>query len=91
MRSRRRIRTSPKRHFTDPSLAAAALGARPEMLMRDTWTAGFRFESLCYRDLSVYASASGGGGGAHQAGRDCRDADRLHWPVMFRQIDPFIL
>ncbi|MDR3206101.1 MAG: DUF4143 domain-containing protein [Candidatus Methanoplasma sp.] len=60
LRSRTRIRTSPKRHFTDPSLAAAALGARPKMLLKDAKTAGLLFESLCYRDLCVYASASGG-------------------------------
>jgi len=60
LRSRTRIRTAPKRHFTDPSLAAAALGARPDILKNDTRTAGFMFESLCYRDMSVYASALGG-------------------------------
>jgi predicted AAA+ superfamily ATPase len=60
LRSRTRVRSSPKRHFTDPSLAAAALGASHEILMRDTRTAGLLFESLCYRDLSVYASAVGG-------------------------------
>ena len=60
LRSRTRVRTAPKRHFTDPSLAAAVLGARPEILNNDTATAGFLFESLCYRDMSVYASASGG-------------------------------
>ncbi|MDR0523603.1 MAG: DUF4143 domain-containing protein [Candidatus Methanoplasma sp.] len=60
LRSRTRVRSSPKRHFTDPSLAAAALDAKPEILMRDTRTAGLLFESLCYRDLSVYASAIGG-------------------------------
>jgi predicted AAA+ superfamily ATPase len=60
LRSRARIRTSPKRHFTDPSLAAAVLNATPDILARDVRTAGFLFESLCYRDLSVYAMASGG-------------------------------
>jgi predicted AAA+ superfamily ATPase len=60
LRSRTRIRTSPKRHFTDPSLAAAALGATPELLVGDLKTAGFLFESLCYRDLCVYADASRG-------------------------------
>jgi len=60
LRSRTRIRTSPKRHFTDPSLAAAVLGAKPDILHKDPLTAGFLFESLCYRDLSVYASASDG-------------------------------
>jgi predicted AAA+ superfamily ATPase len=57
LRSALRIRTSPIRHFTDPSLAVAVLGARPETLWKDTKTTGFLFESLCYRDLSVYASA----------------------------------
>jgi len=57
LRSRARIRTSPKRHFTDPSLAAAVLGATPDILIRDVHTAGFLFESLCYRDLSIYAMA----------------------------------
>jgi len=60
IRSRMRVRVLPKRHFTDPSLAAAAMGATPEILYKDTRTAGFLFESLCYRDLSVYASAMGG-------------------------------
>ena len=53
-RSREFIRTSPKRHFVDPSLAAAALGVGHEKLMADMRLAGFLFESLCYRDLCVY-------------------------------------
>ena len=60
LRSRSRIRTTPKRHFADPSLAAAALGATPEILSGDIKTAGFLFESLCFRDISVYADALGG-------------------------------
>ena len=60
VRSKSRIRKSGVRHFTDPSLAAAALGAGPSILLKDTRTAGFLFESLCYRDLSVYAMASRG-------------------------------
>jgi len=60
LRSKTRLRTSPKRHFSDPSLAAAALGASPQILENDIKTAGFLFESLCFRDLSVYADALGG-------------------------------
>lgn len=60
LRSRKRMRTSPKRHFTDPSLAVACLGAGPAMILNDPNTAGFLFESLCYRDLSVYSSVFGG-------------------------------
>ena len=60
LRSRKRMRTSPKRHFADPSLAVACMGAGPAMIQNDPNTAGFLFESLCYRDLSVYSSAFGG-------------------------------
>jgi len=60
LRSRSRIRFTPKRHFTDPSLAAAALGATPNILANDIKTAGFFFETLCFRDLSVYMDALGG-------------------------------
>jgi predicted AAA+ superfamily ATPase len=60
LRSKTRLRTSPKRHFIDPSLAAAALGASPGVLADDPKTAGFLFESLCYRDLQVYAGALNG-------------------------------
>ena len=57
LRSSARVRKTPKLHFTDPSLAAALLGARQEVLAKDPETAGFMFESLCYRDLCVYSSA----------------------------------
>jgi len=60
LRSRSRIRSTPKRHFTDPSLAAAALGATPDILANDIKTAGFLFETLCFRDLSVYMDALDG-------------------------------
>ena len=54
IRSRARIRTSPKRMFTDPSLAAAALRVGPENLKYDLNTFGFLFENLCMRDLLIY-------------------------------------
>ena len=46
LRSRLRLRKSPKRHFVDPSLAAAALGAGPGRLGRDMELLGLLFESL---------------------------------------------
>lgn len=55
LRSRSILRKSPKRHFVDPSLAAAALGAGPAALIRDLNLFGFLFESLVVRDLRVYA------------------------------------
>jgi len=60
IRSKTRMRTSPKRHFTDPSIAVAALKIGPEALLRDVETAGFMFESLCYRDLCVYSAPFNG-------------------------------
>jgi len=60
MRSKTTIRTSAKRHFTDPSIAAAVLRASPEGLLQDFNAFGLLFESLCVRDLRVYASAIDG-------------------------------
>lgn len=55
LRSRSRVRTSPKRHFVDPSVAVAALRATPERLLQDIELLGLLFESLVVRDLRVYA------------------------------------
>ncbi len=57
LRSRARLRSTPKRHFVDPSLAAASLRAGPERLWREPSTLGPMFESLAVRDLRVYAEA----------------------------------
>jgi predicted AAA+ superfamily ATPase len=53
LRSRTTLRRSPKRHFVDPSLAVAALGATAERLARDFEALGLLFESLVVRDLRV--------------------------------------
>lgn len=55
LRSRSILRKSPKRHFVDPSLAAAALGADPAALLHDLNLFGFLFESLVVRDLRIYS------------------------------------
>jgi predicted AAA+ superfamily ATPase len=57
LRSPVRINKKPKYHFVDPSLPAAILGATSEMLLGDLETFGFLFESLCIRDLLVYADS----------------------------------
>ena len=60
LRSRVPLRFAPKRHFVDPSLAAAAVRASPKRLLEDlNWT-GFLFESLVIRDLRIYAQPRGG-------------------------------
>ena len=53
--SKTALRTSPTRYFTDPSLAAASLGAGPDDLIADMNIFGFVFENLCIRDLRVYS------------------------------------
>ena len=60
LRSRTAVRTSDTRYFTDPSIAAAALGLGPEDLMDDLQALGLLFETLCVRDLRVYAEPIGG-------------------------------
>jgi predicted AAA+ superfamily ATPase len=60
LRSRSDLRTTPARHFVDPSLAVAALAATPEQLLRDLNMFGLLFESLVVRDLRIYAQAFDG-------------------------------
>lgn len=60
LRSKSAIRTSDTRYFADPSIATAALGMGPEDLINDLNTFGLFFETLCVRDLRVYADALGG-------------------------------
>ncbi len=60
LRSKTAIRSSDTRYFTDPSIATAALGLGPSDLIADLNTFGLIFETLCMRDLRVYAEALNG-------------------------------
>lgn len=60
LRSKTAIRTSETRYFVDPSVAIAALGLGPNDLLNDLETMGLFFETLCVRDLRVYADANDG-------------------------------
>lgn len=60
IRSSVRVKKSDKRHFVDPSLAAAMLGVTHKTLWKDLKTLGFLFEALCERDLRIYAESFGG-------------------------------
>ena len=60
LRSKTAIRTSNTRYFVDPSIAVAALGIGPNDLINDLKTFGFIFETLCVRDLRVYADSLNG-------------------------------
>lgn len=60
LRSKTAVRTSDTRYYVDPSIGAAALGLGPNDLMNDLNTFGLFFETLCVRDLRVYADALDG-------------------------------
>ena len=60
LRSKTAIRTSDTRYFIDSSIATAALGLGPKDLINDLKTFGLIFETMCIRDLRVYADALGG-------------------------------
>ena len=79
--SRSALRNAPKRHFTDPSLAVAALASTPDAVTSDLKYAGLLFESLVVRDLRVYGQAA-----------DCeishyRDSDGLEVDAIVRRAD----
>lgn len=60
LRSKTAIRTSDTRYFIVPSIATASLGIGPEDLINDLNTFGLVFETLCIRDLRVYAESING-------------------------------
>ena len=61
LRSKTSVRTSDTRYFVDPSVGVAALGLGPNDLIGDLNTFGLFFETMCIRDLRVYADALDGG------------------------------
>ncbi len=60
LRSKTAIRSSDTRYYTDASIATAALGAGPQDLIQDLNTLGLLFETMCVRDLRVYAEKLNG-------------------------------
>jgi len=61
LRSKTAIRTANKRQFVDPSIATAVMRTNAKGILQDFETFGFLFESLCTRDLRIYAQAVDGG------------------------------
>lgn len=57
LRSKTAIRTSDTRYFIDPSIATAALGVGPDDLINDLNTMGLLFETMCVRDLRIFAES----------------------------------
>lgn len=60
LRSKSAIRTTEKRHFVDPSIATAVMRTNPEGVLMDFNYFSFLFESLCTRDIRIYAQANDG-------------------------------
>lgn len=60
LRSKSAIRTSDTRYYVDPSIATASLGAGPEDLINDLKTFGLFFETMCVRDLRIFAESLDG-------------------------------
>jgi predicted AAA+ superfamily ATPase len=60
LRSRARLRRSPRVQFCDPSVAVAVLRAGPSQLLADLNYLGHLFEALVVRDLRVFADAMDG-------------------------------
>lgn len=60
LRSKAAIRTTDTRYFVDPSIAVASLGAGPDDLINDLNTFGLFFETMCVRDLRVFAESLNG-------------------------------
>ena len=56
IRSKTAIRSAPKRCFTDPSIAVAAMNISAEALEVQLKTFGFIFEQMCVRDLKAYTA-----------------------------------
>lgn len=57
LKSKTAIRSTETKYFVDPSIATSAMGIGPGDLMNDLKTFGFLFETLCVRDLRVYAQS----------------------------------
>lgn len=76
LRSKTAIRSADTRYYIDPSIAVAALGAGPSDLLNDLKTFGFLFETLCVRDLRVYADALNGNV-YHYRDKDGQECDAI--------------
>lgn len=76
LRSKIAIRSSDTRYYIDSSIAAASLGIGPNDLINDLKTFGFLFETLCIRDLRIFADALNGGV-YHYRDKDGQECDAV--------------
>ena len=80
VRSKTAIRTSSVRRFCDPSLPAAILNLTPDKMLVDFNAFGVLFESLCIRDLRVYAESVGAKVYHYLDGRGLEADAIIEWP-----------
>jgi predicted AAA+ superfamily ATPase len=59
IRSRARLRLTPKRHLADTGLTCSSLGLSSDKLLLDLEYLGLLFESLVIHDLRIYAETMG--------------------------------
>ena len=76
LRSKTAVRSSDTRYYIDPSIATSALGIGPNDLVNDLKTFGLMFETLCVRDLRVFADALNGEV-YHYRDRDGQECDAV--------------
>ena len=57
IRSRDKVRLASKHHFVDTSIPCSILNITKEKLINELDTFGLLFESMCIRDLKVYADS----------------------------------
>ena len=60
LRSKTSIRSTDTRYYSDSAIATAVLGIGPTDLLNDLNTMGLLFETMCVRDLRVYAESIDG-------------------------------
>ena len=81
IRSKTAIRSSPTRHFADPSIACCALDITPSDLLSDRRSFGLFFEDTAVKDLRVYRNCIGG------RIRHYRDNTGLEWDAILHLND----
>ncbi len=76
LRSKTAIRSSDTRYYIDPSIATASLGIGPNDLINNLKTFGLLFETLCVRDLRIFADTLNGGV-YHYRDKDGQECDAV--------------
>ncbi len=90
VRSKSRVRTAPKRYFSDVSLAASLLNFNETRILSEGQIFGLLFETLVVHDISVFASALKNASSSPASNMPIcyyRDADGLEVDVIIELTD----